>query len=72
MTQFDSMNAFFEMDGHGVYVWSAYGIFFAMLAVLIGASYWQFSSWRKSQKEALRRAHLQASHQQAKAGQLEE
>ena len=24
--QFESLGAFFAMDGHGVYVWSAYGI----------------------------------------------
>jgi len=32
---FDSLQSLFYMNGHGVYVWSAYAIGFAVLAVLV-------------------------------------
>lgn len=43
------MNEFFAMDGHGPYVWSAYGI---TLAVLI----WNIWSARSRLKKKLREA----------------
>ena len=33
--QFDSWAAFIAMNGHGPYVWAAYGITFACLAALV-------------------------------------
>ncbi|MFT5691157.1 MAG: heme exporter protein D [Oceanicoccus sp.] len=33
--QFDSFSALIAMDGHGVYVWSVYGITFVILMLLI-------------------------------------
>ncbi len=32
--QFDSFSALIAMDGHGVYVWSVYGISFVILFLL--------------------------------------
>ncbi|MFN2289325.1 MAG: heme exporter protein CcmD, partial [Chromatocurvus sp.] len=36
---FDSIQALIEMDGHGVFVWSAYGISIIVLGVLAIAPY---------------------------------
>lgn len=33
--QFDSFSAFIAMDGHGVYVWSVYGITLVILTLLV-------------------------------------
>lgn len=37
---FESLNAFWNMAGHGPYVWSCYGLFFA----LMGINLWQAQS----------------------------
>tara|TARA_B100000780_G_scaffold237986_1_gene179282 strand:- start:367 stop:552 length:186 start_codon:yes stop_codon:yes gene_type:complete len=34
---FESLNALWHMAGHGLYVWSCYGLFFALL----GINLWQ-------------------------------
>lgn len=31
---FDSFSAFIAMEGHGPYVWTCYGVFFLLLAVI--------------------------------------
>ncbi|MGM0570120.1 heme exporter protein CcmD [Marinobacter sp.] len=31
---FDSFNAFILMEGHGPYVWTCYGVFFLLVAVI--------------------------------------
>lgn len=36
--QFESFQAFVEMGGHGPYVWAAFGVWFAVVAGLIGQS----------------------------------
>lgn len=36
---FDSLQALMEMDGHGLFVWSAYGISLIVLGVLVVAPY---------------------------------
>lgn len=36
---FDSFAAFLTMEGHGPYVWSCYGMFFVLMAVLMIGSY---------------------------------
>ncbi len=35
--QFDSLAALMQMDGHGAFVWSAYGITALVLAILLVA-----------------------------------
>ncbi len=35
--QFDSVIAFLQMDGHGLYIWAAFGI---SLAVLVANIWW--------------------------------
>lgn len=35
MLAFDSLAAFIEMEGHGPYVWTCYGVFFVALVVLV-------------------------------------
>lgn len=36
---FDSFRALLEMDGHGLYVWSAYGISLIVIALLVVAPF---------------------------------
>ena len=36
---FDSFSAFLAMEGHGPYVWTCYGVFFVLMAVLMIGSY---------------------------------
>ena len=36
---FDSVQALIQMDGHGLYVWSAYGISLIVLGALVVAPY---------------------------------
>jgi heme exporter protein D len=31
---FDSLSAFIVMEGHGPYVWTCYGVFFLLIAVI--------------------------------------
>lgn len=45
--QFESINALLNMDGHGLYVWSAY----AITAVILGAL-WFSPIWRMRRVKA--------------------
>lgn len=53
------MSEFFTMGGHGVYVWSAYGL---SLAALVGLGIWPLASLRAIVRRARARgrASLQA------------
>ena len=61
---FDSWTEFFAMGGHAFYVWSSYGAFAVLLILLVGATYMQFKSWKKSELRRLERTRLQNLHQQ--------
>ncbi len=45
--QFESLAEFLNMGGHGRYVWSAYGLTFAILA-------WNLLALRKARRQLLR------------------
>lgn len=49
--QFDSIAAFFAMNGHGPYVWACYAITFAILLALVIAPLVQKKSFLKQQKK---------------------
>lgn len=63
---FDSFADFFAMGGHGLYVWTSYGLMSAGLALLIlstlrGQRRWLHEQRRLLEREQQRRAHA-ASH----------
>ncbi|MEX2474343.1 heme exporter protein CcmD [Marinobacter sp.] len=41
---FESLTAFIEMKGHGPFVWTCYGVFFALMGALI---YWSLFQRRR-------------------------
>ncbi|UYF99140.1 heme exporter protein CcmD [Halomonas sp. GD1P12] len=51
MSAFDSLGAFFAMGGHGVYVWSAWGVTAALLLLC----FWQAKLERRALLKALSR-----------------
>lgn len=60
MWQFDSIREFLAMGNHGPYVWSAFGLFLAVIAVNLISIRWQrarlLSHERKTRaREELRR-----------------
>ena len=52
---FDSLSAFFVMEGHGHYVWTCYGVFFLLMAALVAGSL----SRRRFVIDTFRRAYQQ-------------
>lgn len=52
---FASWHEFFAMGGHGLYVWLAYGIFFASLGLLTWHSVQAPKRWRREQQQMLKR-----------------
>ena len=54
--QFDSLNSFIHMNGHGLYVWLAYGIAFVVLTLVLVAPAFQK---RALQRQAKRVRQLQ-------------
>ena len=65
---FDSLAAFIVMEGHGPYVWTCYGVFFLLLAVLV---YWSLHQRREvisaQRRELARSAGGQSAAPQAAA-----
>ena len=55
---FDSLEAAIQMDGHGVFVWAAYAITVAVLALILIAP-------RRRARRALRHAAAQARRAQS-------
>ncbi|MES2826142.1 MAG: heme exporter protein CcmD [Pseudomonadota bacterium] len=49
--QFDSLDAFLIMNGHGVYVWACYIITFSVLTFLVVSPMLQRKSFLKQQKK---------------------
>lgn len=49
--QFDSLAAFMHMDGHGVFVWTAYAIVYAILIFLTASPLIQKKNLLKQQKK---------------------
>lgn len=49
--QFDSLNAFLIMNGHGVYVWACYVITFSVLTYLVVSPMLAKKSFLKQQKK---------------------
>ncbi len=68
--QFDSLAAFLHMDGHGFYVWLAYGIALAVLLLILLAPWWQLRSLRRSARRAraLEEALLREGQREAEPG----
>ncbi len=61
---FSTWAAFFDMGGHGLYVWSSYGLFALLSIVLVAVTYMQFNRWKKQELRRLQRTRLQNSYQQ--------
>lgn len=55
--QFDSWTALVDMGGHGPFVWTAYGLFLLVFALLLGVSWQRHRRWWLTQQRAYRR-HL--------------
>ena len=49
--QFDSLNAFLTMNGHGAYVWACYLITFSVLIFLVVSPLLEKKSFLKQQKK---------------------
>lgn len=49
--QFDSLNAFAHMNGHGVFVWSAYALVYGILIYLTLSPVLQKNAFLKQQKK---------------------
>jgi heme exporter protein D len=49
--QFDSVSAFFEMNGHGGYVWAAYAITYTVLIYLAISPLLQKKAFLRQQKK---------------------
>lgn len=49
--QFDSLSAFMHMDGHGVFVWTAYAIVYSILIFLTASPLIQKKNLLKQQKK---------------------
>jgi heme exporter protein D len=63
--KFDSWAALITMQGHGVYVWSAYGLFFLAFALLILFSASHHKRWLRQQRRLLKRQAQPASTSKA-------
>lgn len=57
---FDSFSALIQMEGHGLYVWACYGVFFLFM-ILLG---W-LSRWERRQVISLQRQLQQESNHSA-------
>ena len=57
--QFDSLQALLAMDGHGPYVWAAYGITFFALGALVWTSYSARKRFLSQQSAILSRRAVQ-------------
>ncbi|MDP1539726.1 MAG: heme exporter protein CcmD [Moraxellaceae bacterium] len=53
--KFDSLAELIAMEGHGVYVWSAYGLFFLAFTLLVVLSASQHKRWLSQQRRLLKR-----------------
>lgn len=49
--QFDSLSAFAHMNGHGVFVWSAYALVYGILIYLTVSPVLQKNAFLKQQKK---------------------
>ncbi len=58
--KFSSWAELINMQGHGVYVWSSYGLFFVAFASLIGFSVYQHRRWLAQQRRQLKRQSQRA------------
>jgi len=52
--QFDSLDAFMQMKGHGVYVWASYAIVYTILIYLTLSPLLQKKAFLKQQKKWLK------------------
>jgi heme exporter protein D len=52
--QFESVASFIAMNGHGSFVWAAYGITFAVLAYLLISPLLQQRQFFRTQKRLMR------------------
>ncbi|WP_166265241.1 heme exporter protein CcmD [Marinobacter caseinilyticus] len=54
---FDSLHAFWVMEGHGPYVWTCYGAFFLVLGLL---TIWSFQQRRQLERRLRRQWQLES------------
>lgn len=66
--QFDSLQAFFQMGGHGLYIWSAYAI---TTIVLVANLLWPLVARKRMLKQAQRHAARQANQQKRMSDRVE-
>ena len=52
---FDSLQALIAMDGHGPYVWGAYGMCFVVMAALVAAPIRRQAALKKQIRQQARR-----------------
>ncbi len=69
MMQFDSVNAFLHMGGHGLFVWSAYGITTVVMLWLLLAPLYRSRALLRQVHRHRQRAHSQNVSEQATADQ---
>lgn len=55
---FDSFSALIHMGGHGPYVWTCYGVFFALLGILLA---WSMRQRRELERRLRRQWLLESS-----------
>ncbi|GAA5525929.1 hypothetical protein Maes01_02506 [Microbulbifer aestuariivivens] len=67
--QFDSLTAFLYMDGHGIFVWAAYGVTFAALAAV--ALYPRLQR-RRLQRELERQRRIESRRRSVQASRARE
>jgi heme exporter protein D len=60
---FDSVQALLEMEGHGVYVWSAYGVALTMIIILVASPILKKRRFFIEQRMKLRREEIAKQHQ---------
>lgn len=53
--KFDSWAELITMQGHGAYVWSAYGLFFLVFTLLVFFSASHHKRWLRQQRRLLKR-----------------
>jgi heme exporter protein D len=57
--RFDSFAAFLAMDGHGLYVWSAFGLTFLVLTLNLWLPRWRRKSFVAQEQQIQKRNSLE-------------
>jgi len=65
--RFTSLAELLAMNGHGIYVWSSYGISVVLVVALIFGSRWRFVRWRQTMLQQRQWQQRQQAHSTADA-----